>query len=244
MNQLTTPRKSVHTGGMEQDIYDSYIGALATRLPLEDLDLLEIGCGEGRITRDLAPRCRHVVAVDTDRRLVERAMERCSDRGVSFHVVSGGDRLPFPKGSFDVVLYSLSLHHIPREQMGQHLEMTASLLRPDGVIAVIEPADGGSYTFAKEYFGAGSGDERRQRAHALQAIRGLKGWNRSLPIPFDVTWRFDSPEEFITTLVPHWGVMTDRRQEELLFFLERHRTDGGILLDAARILVILSRDPR
>lgn len=229
---------------MRQDITDAYLANLMRHMQLPGSDVLEIGCGAGRITVSLAGICRHVIAVDTDRQLVEKARKRCADSPVTFHVVSGSERLPFPERSFDVVIYSLSLHHLPPQLIVPHLMMTTSLLRPEGVVAIIEPAEGGSFTFAKEYFGAGSGNERKKRVLALQALRKLEGWRRSLPIPFEVTWQFDSPEEFITALVPHWPVMTHQRQNELLSFLERHRCDEGILLNAGRVLIILTREPQ
>ncbi|MDQ1476349.1 MAG: hypothetical protein QOE62_1578 [Actinomycetota bacterium] len=62
---------------------------------------LEIGCGEGRVSRDLAVRGHSVVAVDTARTLVRRAME---EDHASAYAVAEGAALPFPDGSFDVVV--------------------------------------------------------------------------------------------------------------------------------------------
>jgi SAM-dependent methyltransferase len=46
-------------------------------------DILEIPCGVGRLTLDLAPRARHVTAVDIEPRMVEILRERASRRGLS-----------------------------------------------------------------------------------------------------------------------------------------------------------------
>ena len=62
---------------------------------------LEIGCGEGRVARDLAVRGHSVVAVDTAQTLVRYAIE---DDRAGVYAVADGAALPFPDGSFDVVV--------------------------------------------------------------------------------------------------------------------------------------------
>ena len=79
----------------------------------------------------------------------------------------------FPAGSFDLVIYTLSLHHVPIAEMSGSLHMASRLLRKDGVIVVVEPGEGGSFTEAKERFGAGSGDERPAREAAIRAMNAL-----------------------------------------------------------------------
>lgn len=225
---------------MKQDIYNSYINTLLAYIPLEGAEVLEIGCGSGRITRDIARHARHVMAIDTDLNTLSRAREEISADNISFQAVEP-EKLPFPHSSFDLVLYSLSLHHLPLHQMAEHLILATEVVRPDGVIAIIEPTDGGSFSFAKEYFGAGSGDERTGRDAARRAIRSLSGWRRSLPLLFDVTHHYDNAEDFIKFMLPHLSGETPEKQAELRSFLARHTEDGSLLLDATRILLMLRR---
>jgi SAM-dependent methyltransferase len=61
-----------------------------------DLDILDAGCGEGYMTRELASRGAHQVnGIDTSRELV-KAAEAAMVPGTSFSEASAGD-LPFPR---------------------------------------------------------------------------------------------------------------------------------------------------
>jgi len=62
---------------------------------------LEIGCGEGRVTRDLVARGHAVVAVDTAVTLVRHAVEADA---VAAYGVADSAALPFPASSFDIVV--------------------------------------------------------------------------------------------------------------------------------------------
>ena len=94
---------------------------------------LEIGCGQGVVTRVLAERCdARVVASDYDPAQVAVAQERLADLGgpVEFRVVDARV-MPFDDAAFDAVFSFGVLHHIPgawREAVAE----TARVLKPGG----------------------------------------------------------------------------------------------------------------
>jgi ubiquinone/menaquinone biosynthesis C-methylase UbiE len=74
-------------------------------------DVLEIGCGDGRLTGRLAALGARVRAVEPEAALVRTARRLLPPgfrRRVSFRVMKAG-RLRFPSASFDLVLFSWSL---------------------------------------------------------------------------------------------------------------------------------------
>jgi len=70
--------------------------------------VLEIGCGDGRLTRRLARLGAEVRAIDTDAELIRTARREFPRRlaaRVRFHVGRAG-RLEYPKESFDRAVFS------------------------------------------------------------------------------------------------------------------------------------------
>lgn len=103
--------------------------------------LLDIGCGPGTITLDLAahlgPRSR-VVGVDFAPEAIEAAKRNARQRGdqrTEFIVADLFD-LALPAGSFDVVHAHQVLQHLTDPVAG--LQAMASYLRPGGLVAVRE----------------------------------------------------------------------------------------------------------
>jgi ubiquinone/menaquinone biosynthesis C-methylase UbiE len=87
------------------------VRALKEALNWRGRDVLEIGCGDGRLTRRLAALGARVRAIDPDAALVRAA--RCAttakDRPrVRFRVGRAG-RLEYPAATFDAVVLSWSL---------------------------------------------------------------------------------------------------------------------------------------
>src|SRR3990172_7928948 len=73
--------------------------------------VLEIGCGDGRLTRRLARLGAQVIAIDPDRaaiRIARKALPRSYARQVRYAVGTAG-RLEFPARSFDIVVFAWSL---------------------------------------------------------------------------------------------------------------------------------------
>jgi 2-polyprenyl-3-methyl-5-hydroxy-6-metoxy-1,4-benzoquinol methylase len=74
-------------------------------------NVLEIGCGEGRLTLRLARLGVHqVTAIDPDRRLITKARSQRPTR-LSHRItyrVGKAEELRFPNASFDLVIFSWS----------------------------------------------------------------------------------------------------------------------------------------
>ncbi len=73
--------------------------------------VLEIGCGDGRLTRQLAPLASRVVAIEPDSAKIALARRLAAAEGignVSFRVASA-ERLRLRGDPFEVALFSWSL---------------------------------------------------------------------------------------------------------------------------------------
>ncbi len=97
--------------GVRLDPKGSELAALDRSVSLRGKRVIEIGCGDGRLTWALAERAREVVAIDPkphDVRAARRATpERLKGR-VRFYVVRA-ENLPLHDGEFDAAVFSWSL---------------------------------------------------------------------------------------------------------------------------------------
>ncbi len=108
--------------------------------------VLDLGCGAGRHTYAALERGAHVVAVDLDAELLQEVSLMCAAMmaegqappGATATFVRGdATRLPFTDNTFDHVIASEVLEHIPRDAAA--VEEIARLLRPRGKAAVTVP---------------------------------------------------------------------------------------------------------
>ena len=103
--------------------------------------ILDVGCGTGYFVRMLAEIVGPdgaVVGIDASPEMIAYASSRSrSEANVSFKVGSAG-ALSFPDSSFDVVVSSLTMHHLaPADQLPAIQEMRR-VLRPGGTLLIAE----------------------------------------------------------------------------------------------------------
>lgn len=93
---------------------------------------LDVGCGEGILTRELRAVCERVVGIDLDRPSIELARAQGGE-GVEYVL---GDFLEhaFEPASFDLIASVAALHHM---EAATGLARMASLVRPGGVVVVV-----------------------------------------------------------------------------------------------------------
>ena len=126
------------------DDYWQYRDAFFDRLvPAPGRATLEVGCGEGRVARDLATRGHTVTGVDASPTLIASATEL---DGQSQYVVARAEALPFEAGDFDLVVAYNSLMDV--DDMPLAVAEAARVLEPAGHLAVCVThpvADAGSF---------------------------------------------------------------------------------------------------
>jgi ubiquinone/menaquinone biosynthesis C-methylase UbiE len=93
------------------DREESHLRALRALAALRGKRVLEVGCGNGRITRGIVEDGASVFAFDPDAGEVEEARTAMLPRfeeQVSF-TAARAEELEIPRASFDIVLFSWSL---------------------------------------------------------------------------------------------------------------------------------------
>lgn len=125
------------------DPADVDIGMIERSQPLTGRSVLEVGCGDGRLTERLGLRAGALIAIEPEVALIDRAKERCAHiDGVDLRVGSG-EMLEFDARTFDIVIFGYSLHH---QDGRKALEEATRVLKPDGPMLILEPTIESEYT--------------------------------------------------------------------------------------------------
>jgi SAM-dependent methyltransferase len=166
------------------DAFWAYRASLAAFIGRGNGKALDVGCGEGRIARELTACGFQVTAVDPVSRLVRAAIEVQSARN---YAVASATELPFDNAQFDLVVAYNVLMDV--EDVPTALKEFRRVIRPTGqlIISIVHPfVDHGRFT-SKElnspfilegtYFG-------RQRFEGVEERDGLRmhfaGWSQPL----------------------------------------------------------------
>jgi len=155
------------------DAFWSYREEFRRFVPLPGVATLEVGCGEGRIARELTRLGHTVTAVDRSETLVRAARAAAS---AARYVRADASQLPFVDNSFDrVVAYNMLMDV---DDMLAVITEAARVLCPGGVltVSVVHPlTDRGDFVDSTPDAGfvvQGSYYERR-RVRATEARNGL-----------------------------------------------------------------------
>jgi SAM-dependent methyltransferase len=139
---------------------------LAGWLPLDRLDIVELGCGAAALARALLrrfPDCR-VTGLEVDQRQHAKNLAAPQD-GLQF-ALGAAEAIPCPAASFDLALMLKSLHHVPVARMDAALAEIARVLAPGGFAYFSEPIYAGDFNAVVALFH----DERDVREAAFAAL--------------------------------------------------------------------------
>jgi SAM-dependent methyltransferase len=111
---------------------------VATALELRPEDrILELGCGVGRIGRELAPHCAHWTGVDISERMIAHARERLGHLGnTAFHQLERTRLDGVADGSLSKAYSVAVLCHMDKEDLYLYLQELHRAVRPGGLIYV------------------------------------------------------------------------------------------------------------
>ncbi|WP_417794904.1 methyltransferase domain-containing protein [Terasakiella pusilla] len=139
---------------------------LKSYLSLAGKKVLDVGSGEGHLTRMMTREGANVIGLECTPRQLERA-KAYETAGDETYVDAFGQDLPFADEEFDIVVMFNSLHHIPVDDQFKALCEAARVLKPGGQLYISEPiAEGMNFELLKPV-----DDETYVRARALEAIK-------------------------------------------------------------------------
>lgn len=96
--------------------------------------ILEIACGQGRVTQFLSLHASRYTGIDLVEKCVEYCKSRFADRGhCSFHLTDGKSLEMVPDGSVDLAFSWDSLVHCDHDVMEAYAQGLARKLKPGGV---------------------------------------------------------------------------------------------------------------
>lgn len=132
--------------------FDNYLHAVLNPLPAlkktfevelgflkghlhENAVVLDVGCGIGRPTIELASFCKKIIGIDSDKRMLEKAKERGkSHKNLEFHQMDALS-LQFPAAYFDVTYSTFNLiGTLEKSQRQKLVDGMASVTKPGGTI--------------------------------------------------------------------------------------------------------------
>lgn len=103
----------------DEKTFDEFIGHIRNVIPLEnDITLLDLCCGNGRLSNRLALEAGKVFAMDYSSKMVNIGKDYAIDkevRNINFFI-GLADSLPFKDNAFDAVLCLGALYYLPSEE--------------------------------------------------------------------------------------------------------------------------------
>jgi len=105
---------------------------------LPQLEIADLGCGEGYLTIEASRFAKRVIAVDRSDAVLDRARESAKRRGIKNVEWKRGEieKLPIKDASVDVALLSQALHHA--DDPAKALAEAVRIVRPGGRVLLLE----------------------------------------------------------------------------------------------------------
>jgi tRNA (cmo5U34)-methyltransferase len=123
-------------------------------LPTAPTRVLDLGCGDGRLV-DLVRGARPgiaAVAIDFSEEMLRRVRARfAGDSSVTILAHDMNHPLPATLGTFDAVVSSFAIHHLPHERKRTLYEEVHQLLTPAGVFCNLEHVASPTSTLHQEF---------------------------------------------------------------------------------------------
>ncbi len=104
--------------------------------------VLDVGCGTGTLAIEVQQRVGRlgrVAGIDPGIQQIARARSKAARRNLPIDFQTGViEQIPFPDQSFDVVLSTLMMHHLPAGLKRQGLAEIARVLKPGGRLIIAD----------------------------------------------------------------------------------------------------------
>jgi len=155
--------------------------------------LIDAGCGNMHLSKALAKRGAHVLAIDPDPIQAEknRAAEIVANVGFT---ETGADDIPVEDQSVHGILFPYSLHHVPADLYEAVFAEALRILRSDGFVYIMEPVASGDLNEVTRLFHE-EGPVREAAQHAIETL-AMPHFSQVDVIEYSTSIKYDSWDQF------------------------------------------------
>lgn len=213
-------------------VQDTFVNTVAEIISLQNTSVLEIGCGDGHYSELLAARCKQLTGVDPDQEALKLAKQR--NLANATFLPYGAESLPFPDETFDVVIFTLSLHYMRPTLMTQVIHEAVAVCKRDGNVIILEPGMEGPLYTAEIEFDVYDGDKREAKKAARRVIEEHPRLKPIATLQDETVFSVRSLNDFI------WALRPSKNLEGIPAFLSQQPLcpHGNRLLSAPRVIDI------
>jgi ubiquinone/menaquinone biosynthesis C-methylase UbiE len=241
--------------GVHEDPEGIELKTILQHVSFEGKNVLEIGCGDGRLTFGYAQKAKRVVAIDPDAASIRTARKKTPKNlaGKLMYQLGKGEELKFPDESFDIVFFSWSLCCTDIQMMGNALRQAWRVLKPHGTLVNLQgsqqqPFGGGtiSYLITKKFPVSFDEVDYREARYALKyAAIAERRFDLVAEKEFTGNVYYDEVDDLLNELDAEtrqeYDRLDNKRRKEVRQKLRSMRSDKGFVLKENAVLSILSK---
>jgi len=156
---------------------DNLFAQIKTLLP-PDSNVLDVGCGTGRLAFALADKCPTVLGIDLSKRNVERAqlhLSRSPVEGVTFGHISVREILSEGREHFDYAVMTYVLHEVAAEYRATLLDEVVRVADRVVIGDYLVPAPGGFSSVLNTVVERAAGRDHYRNFRSYVARGGIAG---------------------------------------------------------------------
>jgi len=146
-HEHATWQSAAETYAENMSPFTAFSGQIPLLIEVGDISaqdtILELGCGPGDVSKQLAKFADRVVGIDFSEKMINIAKSRFAD--IEFQTADA-EQQPFSDNSFDVVVSNYTAHHFAQPQ--RVFEEARRVLKPNGRLVVVMPIQREQVSFA------------------------------------------------------------------------------------------------
>lgn len=101
-----------------------------------NMDILDIGCGDGRTTYELSNHAKSIIGIDPIKRAIDFAQVLGKQKNTKYYVKNTDKLNSFKDNKFDAITCLEVIEHIAPQKIPHFLENVARILKPNGLLII------------------------------------------------------------------------------------------------------------